>query len=116
MWNLALVGGSSGCVGAALACVGPLLLEHLLSVLLPELHSVVLALALELVSVVAPAQIERLLDPLLSMIHVLLLFLVRVQPLTATQLETSRVFLSRLSLLPKGLLLRGTKLLAFHRS
>ena len=50
--HLSLVGGAGGCVGAALARVGSLLLEHLLPILLPELHSVVLALPLELVPVV----------------------------------------------------------------
>ena len=44
--HLSLVGGADGCVGAALAGAGPLLLEHLFCILLSELHSVVLVILL----------------------------------------------------------------------
>lgn len=84
-----MISGPGRCVGTALARKRSLLLEHLLAVLLPELHSVVFAFALELIAVVTAAKIERVLDPLLSMIHMLLLFLVSLALMAPTQLETT---------------------------
>ncbi len=84
-----MISGPGRCVGPALASERSLLLEHLLAVFLPEQHSVVFAFALELIAVVTPAKIERVLDPLLSMIHVLLFFLVSLALMAPTQLETT---------------------------
>lgn len=112
-----MISGPGRCVGPALTSERSLLLEHLIAVLFPKLHSVVLAFALELIAVVAPAKIERVLDPLLSMIHMLLLFLVSLALMAPTQLETtcSRLWLGSFGLgRPKRLLC--TKLLAFHQS
>jgi hypothetical protein len=92
--DLCLIGGSSRCVGAALSREGSLLLEHLLSVLFPKLHSIVLTFAFELISVVASTEIEGVLDPLLCMVHMLLLFLVRIALMAAAQLETDHLGLT----------------------
>ena len=82
-----MISGTSRSISAALSSVRSLLLEHLLSVLFSELYSVVLTFALEFISVVTPSEIKGLLDPLLCMVHMLLLFLVSVL-MAATQLET----------------------------
>ena len=79
--DLALVSRSSWCVGATLSCESSLLLEHLLSVLLSELHSVVFAFALELITMVSTTQIKSILDSLFSMIDMLFLFLVSLSSL-----------------------------------
>ena len=81
---------SSACrgVSAALTCEGSLLLELLLAILFPKLHSIVFAFALELISVVTPSEIEGVLDPLLCMVNMLFLFLVGIGLMAASKLET----------------------------
>jgi predicted permease len=83
-----LIGSASRGVSAALTCEGSLLLELLLAILFPKLHSIVFAFALELISVVTPSEIEGVLDPLLCMVNMLLLFLVGIGLMAASQLET----------------------------
>lgn len=80
---LCLIGSASRCVCASLARKGSLLLEHLLLILFPKLHSVVFAFSLKFV-VITRTQIESFLDSLLRMVHMLLLFGL----LTAAKLET----------------------------
>lgn len=88
MRDLCLVGSTSRGVSAALTSEGSLLLELLLAILFPKLHSIVFAFALELISVVTPSEIEGVLDPLLCMVNMLLLFLVGIGLMAASQLET----------------------------
>lgn len=83
-----MIGSASRGVSAALTCEGSLLLELLLAILFPKLHSIVFAFALELISVVTPSEIEGVLDPLLCMVNMLLLFLVGIGLMAASQLET----------------------------
>ena len=83
-----MIGSPSRGVSAALTCEGSLLLELLLAILFPKLHSIVFAFALEFISVVTPAEIEGVLDPLLCMVNMLLLFLVGIGLMAASQLET----------------------------
>ena len=83
-----MIGSACRGVSAALTCEGSLLLELLLAILFPKLHSIVFAFALELISVVTPAEIEGVLDPLLCMVNMLLLFLVGIGLMAASQLET----------------------------
>ena len=82
-----MISSASRSISATLSSVRSLLLEHLLAVLFSELYSVVLTFALEFISVVTSSEIKGLLDPLLCMVHMLLLFLVSVL-MAATQLET----------------------------
>ena len=83
-----MIGGTCRSVGAALPSEGSLLFERLLTILLSKLHSIVLAFALELISVVTATEIEGVLDPLLCMVNMLLLFLVGIGLMAASQLET----------------------------
>ena len=83
-----MIGSTCRGVSAALTCEGSLLLELLLAILFPKLHSIVFAFALELISVVTPSEIEGVLDPLLCMVNMLLLFLVGIGLMAASQLET----------------------------
>jgi hypothetical protein len=101
-----LIGSTSRGVSAALTCEGSLLLELLLAILFPKLHSIVFAFALELISVVTPSEIEGVLDPLLYMVHMLLLFFVRIGLMAASQLKTGGYWLT---LCERDLLSGGTE-------
>jgi len=101
-----LIGCTCRSVGSALPSEGSLLFERLLTILLSKLHSIVLAFALELISVVTATEIEGVLDPLLCMVHMLLLFLVSISLMAASQLETSGLWLS---LCERDLLSGGTE-------
>ena len=101
-----MIGSTGRSVGAALPCEGSLLFEGLLTILLSKLHSIVLAFALELISVVTASQIEGVLDPLLYMVHMLLLFFVRIGLMAASQLKTGGYWLT---LCDRDLLSGGTE-------
>ena len=105
-----LIGGACGCVCSSDSGVCTLLLEHLLSVLLSELYSIVLAPALELIGLVPASapEIEGLLDSLLCMIRLLLLFLIGLGPgCDLSQLESLITFGHLLRWLLMSAILRG---------
>jgi len=104
--DLFLIGSTGRSVGAALPSEGSLLFEGLLTILLSKLHSIALAFALELISVVTATEIEGVLDPLLYMVHMLLLFFVRIGLMAASQLKTGGYWLT---LCERDLLSGGTE-------